>query len=86
MDSLIDLVNISVYHYHSHSAVEPHGGAAEQITLFTVSLIVEGDQLDSMQPEDERIGIGRVDACGRWVCAEQLAAGVLDELLGVATT
>lgn len=56
------------------------------VQLFTVSLIVEGDQLDSMQPEDERIGIGRVDACGRWVCAEQLAAGVLDELLGVATT
>lgn len=58
----------------------------QQITLFTVSLIVEGDQLDSVQPEDERIGVGRVDACGRWVRAEQLAAGVLDEFLGVAAT
>lgn len=39
-----------------------------------------------MQPEDERIGVGGVDACGCRVRAEQLAAGVLDEFLGVAAT
>lgn len=39
-----------------------------------------------MQPEDERIGVGGVNARGRWVGAEQLAASVLDEFLGVAAT
>ncbi len=80
---LISMVNISVYHYHLHwfdSCPE------QEITLVTVGLVVEGDQLDSVQPEEERIGVGGVDACGCRVRAEQLAASVLDEFLGVAAT
>lgn len=37
-----------------------------------------------MQPELQRVGVGGVDPGGGRVCSEQLADGVLDELLGVA--
>lgn len=37
-----------------------------------------------MEPEDQRVGIGGVDACGSGVGPQELAGGVLDQLLGVA--
>lgn len=37
-----------------------------------------------MQPEEQRVGVCRVDPGGRWVRSEQLAARVLDQLLRVA--
>lgn len=37
-----------------------------------------------MQPEEQRVGVGGVDPGGCRVRAEQLAHGVLDQLLGVA--
>lgn len=51
----------------------------------TVSLIVEGHQLNAVQPEQQRVRVGRVDPGGRRVSPEQLAHRVLDQLLGVAS-
>lgn len=52
----------------------------------TISLVVECDKLDAVQPEGERIGVGGVDASGRRVGAEQLALRVSDQLGGVTAT
>lgn len=54
--------------------------------ILTVRLIVEGHQLDSMQPEQQRVGVGRVDPGGCRVSSEQLAHSVLDQFLRVAPT
>lgn len=37
-----------------------------------------------MEPEDEGVGVGGVDARGSGVGPEELAGGVLDQLLGIA--
>lgn len=52
-------------------------------SLLTISLIVECHQLDTVQPEKQRVGVCRVDPGGCWVRPEQLAHGVLDQLLRV---
>ena len=49
----------------------------------TICLVVERHQLDAMQPEGQGVGVGRVDARGGWVGPEELAGGVLNQLLGV---
>ena len=35
-----------------------------------------------MEPEKEGVGVGGINTSGSRVCAEELPAGVLDELLG----
>lgn len=50
----------------------------------TVGLIVERHQLNAVQPEQQRVGVGRVDPGGCRVSPEQLARRVLDQLLRVA--
>lgn len=52
----------------------------------TISLIVEGDELDAVQPEAEGVGVGRVDARGGRVGAQQLALCVSNQFSRVATT
>lgn len=49
----------------------------------TVCLVVKSHELYTVEPEDEWMGIGGVDACGSRVCPEELTCGVLDQLLGV---
>jgi len=49
----------------------------------TVCLVVKSHELHAMEPEDERVGIGGVDARGSGVRPQELAGGVLDQLLGV---
>lgn len=39
-----------------------------------------------MEPEHERIGVGRVDAGGGRVSPQQLTGGVLDQFLGIPAT
>ena len=52
--------------------------------LLTISLVVEGHQLDAMQPEGQGVGVSRVYPGGSRVGPEQLAHRVLDQLLGEA--
>lgn len=52
----------------------------------TVGLVVEGDELDAVQPEGKGVGVGRVDACGSRVGAQQLALRVSNQFGGVTTT
>lgn len=52
-------------------------------TVLTISLIVECHQLDAVQPEEQRVGVCGVDPRGCWVGPEQLAHGVMDQLLRV---
>lgn len=56
------------------------------LLALTISLIVERHQLDAVQPEEQRVGVGGVDPGGRRVRPEQLAHRVLDQLLRVAAT
>lgn len=56
------------------------------LLALTISLIVERHQLDAVQPEEQRVGVGGVDPGGRRVRPEQLARRVLDQLLRVAAT
>lgn len=53
-------------------------------SLLTVSLVVERHQLHAVQPEEQRVGVGRIDPGGCWVSPEQLTHRVLDQLLRVA--
>lgn len=50
----------------------------------TISLVVEGHELHPVQPEDEGVWVGGVDARGGGVGPQELAGGVLDQLLGIA--
>lgn len=49
----------------------------------TICLVVKSHELYAVEPEDERVGIGGVDAGGGGVCPQELAGGVLDQLLRV---
>lgn len=52
-------------------------------TVLTVSLIIEGHQLNAVQPEQHGVGVCGVDPGGCWVGPQQLTRGVLDQLLRV---
>lgn len=51
--------------------------------VLTIRLVVERHQLNAVQPEEQRVWVGGVDAGRGGVRPEQLALGVLDQLLGV---
>lgn len=50
----------------------------------TICLVVQSHELHPVEPEDQGVGIGGVDARGGRVGPQQLAGGVLDQLLGIA--
>lgn len=52
-------------------------------TVLTISLIVEGHQLNAMQPKQQGVWVCGVDSGGCWVSPEQLARRVLDQFLRV---